>query len=73
MRRNPFFIILIVLGAISLLADLAFIVYLGVTISSVLGGLSFLPTAFSTLCLALVVVNAVAIAYAILYLLVLRK
>ena len=73
MRRDFFFILLLVLGGLALLCDLAFSIYIGITISSVLGGLSFLPAVFPTLCIALAVVNGVAIAYSILYILVLRK
>ncbi len=73
MRRDIFFIILMIIGAVAILFDVAFAIYLGVTISSVLQGLSFLSTSFSTLCIAVISVNAVAIAYAILYILILRK
>ena len=44
-RKNFFFILLMILGGISALCDLAFVVYIGVTISSVLSGLAFLPAA----------------------------
>lgn len=73
MRRDIFFIILIILGGISALCDVAFAIYLGVTISSVLQGLSFLPVIFPTICIAVIAVNAVAIAYAIVFILLLRK
>ena len=73
MRRNAFFLILIILGAIAVISDLAFVVFLGITISNVVSGISFLPTVFTTLCIALIVINAVAIVYSILYILVLRK
>ncbi|MBQ8177772.1 MAG: hypothetical protein IJ033_01135 [Clostridia bacterium] len=73
MRRDIFFIILIILGGIAALCDVAFATYLGVTISSVLQGLSFLPVVFPTICIAVIAVNAVAIAYAVVYILLLRK
>lgn len=73
MRRDFFFTLLLVLGSLATLCDLAFAIYIGITISSVLNGLSFLPAIFPTLCIALAVVNAVAIAYSIFYILVLRK
>lgn len=73
MRKNFFFILLIILGGIALLCDLAFAVYVGITISSVLGGLSFLPAVFPTLCIALAVINGVSIVYALLYITLLRK
>lgn len=73
MIRNKFFILLLILGGISVLCDLAFIVYVGITISSVLSGLAFLPAVFPTLCIVLAVINGVSIAYAILYITLLRK
>ncbi len=73
MRRDAFFIILLVLGGLAVLCNLAFIVYLGITISSVMKGLSFLPAVFPSLCIALAVVNGVTIAYSILYIFVLRR
>ncbi|MBO5774141.1 MAG: hypothetical protein J6R44_04830 [Clostridia bacterium] len=72
-RKNFFFILLMILGGISALCDLAFVVYIGVTISSVLNGLAFLPAVFPTLCIALAVINGVSIIYAILYITLLRK
>lgn len=73
MRKEPFFLILLILGALSIVADIAFAIYLGVTISSVLQGLHFLPIVFPSICIALIVINAISIAYAILYALFLRK
>ncbi len=73
MRRDFFFILLLIIGGIAIACDLAFTIYLGITLSSVLGGIAFLPAIFSTLCTALAIINGVAIVYSILYILVLRK
>ena len=73
MRRNAFFIILIILGAVAVISDLAFMVYLGITISSVQSGTAFLPTTFNVFCTVLISINAVSIGYSLLYLFLLRK
>ena len=73
MRKDFFFCILLIIGALAILADIAFIIYLSVMLSSILQGLSFLPTFFSTVCIALISANAVAVTYAIIYIFALRK
>lgn len=73
MRKELFFILLLVLGGLSIACDLAFVVYLGVTISQVLNGILFLPTIFPTLAIALAVINGVTILYSLVYIFILRK
>lgn len=73
MRKGFFYVLLLILGGIALLCDIAFTIYLGITISSVLKGLAFMPQVFPSLCIGLIVVNSVSIAYSILYITLLRK
>ena len=73
MRRDIFFMILIVLGFLTLLADVAFGIYVGVVVAQIKAGLIFLPAIFNTLCLSAIIVNGVVAFYTLLYLIVLRR
>ncbi len=73
MRRHPLLIILIVLGVLVALVDVAFIIYVGVTLTLISKGEIFLPQIFNTVCLATAIINGVVIFYAVLYITLLRK
>ncbi len=73
MKKHPFYIILIILGGIIAVADLAFLVYLGVTLGEMIAGKIFLPAVFQTICTAAAISNGIVALYAIIYVTVLRK
>ena len=73
MRRDIFFIILIALGALAILGDVAFSIYVGIIVSQINVGLIFLPVSFNAICLGVTIANGVIGAYALLYLLILRR
>ncbi len=73
MKKHPFYIILIILGGLIAVCDLAFLVYLGVTVGEMIAGKIFLPAVFPTICTTAAIANGVVALYAVLYVTVLRK
>lgn len=73
MRKDISLIILTVLAFAVLLTDVAYAVYLGVTLSAVKSGTAFLPLTFRTFTVAIAAINAALVPAALSYIFLRRK
>lgn len=73
MRKDISLIILTVLACAVLLTDVAYAVYLGVTLSAVKSGTAFLPLTFRTFTVAIAAINAALVPAALSYIFLRRK
>lgn len=73
MKKDGTFIALIIFVTAVILTDAAFAVYLGVTVSAVTGGATFLPLSFRPFTISVAALNASLIPASLLYAFLRRK
>ena len=73
MKKDIAFIILIIFAIAVLLTDVAYAVYVGVTVSAVKAGTAFLPLTFRTFTVAIAAINAALVPAALSYIFLRRK